>query len=994
MWTGKKQYRVAVLMGSALSVVAIDANVSAFAQEQDVQDQDVGVVEEILVTGSRIRRDPLSSPAPVTALDRDDIQSTGLSSIGDLLQRLPQAGSALNTKFNSSGNFGFSPDGGGVGAGATEIALRHLESKRTLVIVDGIRWVPGNSATGIPVAVDLNSIPTSMIERVEVLQDGASAIYGSDAIGGVVNVITRKNFEGIELNAQVGEYIDEGDGETYDFSGIWGKKMGDTHFVLSASYVKQKRVSAADRPISAFPVPFSGTCEAGGCSSGTPQGRFIFFSGTGEFANVTLNDGVLNDGMSNIPQFDPDNPGSLDFHDFTNVDRFNYQGFNLVLTPNERVNIFGSIEHDINESVKFYIRGAYNERDSKNQAAPEPIFIGPGTGSGGFPDTIGIDATNPFNPFGITLDADPVNGNFILLGRRPLELGPRIFAQDIETWYVGSGFEGQFELSNGKEIFWDVNFAAAENRGNQTKFGAINIARVARALGPIDECTGECVPLNLFGGQGPNGEGSITPEMAEYIGFTQRDRSGQDFLDFTINVSGDLFDLPAGAVGAAVGFEYRDQDGFFDPDPVVVAGESNGIPAQPTQGGFNVSEFYGEIDIPLLADMPGADLLEVNAAFRISDYNTSGSKTTYKAGVRYRPFADFLVRGTISTGIRAPGIGELFGTAASFDETINDPCSDMLALAGTDGGGRDVAQSAAIIAACEAQGTPSDGSYVQPNPQIRITTGGNSDLENETSDNYLIGGVYSPQWFEDQGYGNMSIEIDWYRIEVDGAIRARSAQGQLENCIDSFSGGVFDSALCSGIGRNAVGIINQFNNRLINLAKLQTEGLDFSLTYQSPDTDAGLFGVTFNANHLLEFSEIETTDTGTIKLERTGLALAGAQELAFPKWRWTSALDWILGEFQARLTERFVGGVDELNTVDLDGNPSRIPSQYYTDIQLSYTPEYLGNEVTLTLGVNNLFDNNPPACFSCGLNAFNANLHDVPGMFGYFRLSWRPGADG
>src|SRR3954467_6971069 len=229
---------------------------------------------EIVITGSRIRHNPLDQAAPVVFVDQQDIQKTGLNSITDVLQRLPSAAGGLNTKFNNSGNFGNPPDGGGVGAGAAEIDLRYLGSKRTLVLVDGLRFVNAASASGVPGSVDLNAIPESMIERVEVLQDGASAIYGSDAIAGVVNIITKKSQRGFLANAQLSGYKHDGFTQNYQLS--WGNGGdGPLQVVIGADYVKQNGISAGDRAISAFPAPYATSCFAGGCSSFLPNGRFI-----------------------------------------------------------------------------------------------------------------------------------------------------------------------------------------------------------------------------------------------------------------------------------------------------------------------------------------------------------------------------------------------------------------------------------------------------------------------------------------------------------------------------------------------------------------------------------------------------------------------------------------------------------------------------------------------------------------------------------------------
>ncbi len=250
-----------------------------------------------------------------------------------MLQRLPSSGGGLNSKFNNSGNFGNPPDGGGVGAGAAEIDLRYLGSRRTLVLVDSLRFVNATSASGVPGSVDLNAIPESMIERVEVLQDGASAIYGSDAIAGVVNIITKREQQGFEASAQLGSYLQEDDGFTQNYQLSWGNGgSGPTRIVVGGNYVDQNPIRSADRDISLFPEPFATSCVAGGCSSGTPLGRFIVFD-----QDLTLIAPVI--GRTPTP---------ADFRPFAgNADRFNFAPFNFISTPLERYGAFANLEQDL-----------------------------------------------------------------------------------------------------------------------------------------------------------------------------------------------------------------------------------------------------------------------------------------------------------------------------------------------------------------------------------------------------------------------------------------------------------------------------------------------------------------------------------------------------------------------------------------------------------------------------------------------------------------------
>jgi iron complex outermembrane recepter protein len=228
------------LAGASALVLSLAITHADLARAQEAE-----AMEEVVVTGSRIRRNPLDEPVAIMEIGKGEIEQTGMTNLGDALQQLPITGSAINSKFNVPGNSGFPQDGSGIGAGAVELSIRNLSAKRTLVLVDGRRWIAGASASGVPSAVDLNTVPDNVIERVEILQDGASAIYGSDAIGGVVNVITRQNFEGFRLDAQAGSYIEDNDGESYEFSALWGGGNDTTHFVLSMGYRDERGVETA-----------------------------------------------------------------------------------------------------------------------------------------------------------------------------------------------------------------------------------------------------------------------------------------------------------------------------------------------------------------------------------------------------------------------------------------------------------------------------------------------------------------------------------------------------------------------------------------------------------------------------------------------------------------------------------------------------------------------------------------------------------------------------
>jgi iron complex outermembrane receptor protein len=914
---------------------------------------------EIVVTGSRIRRDPLSQDAPITFVGQEDIAKTGLNSINDVLQRLPSAGGGTNTKFNNSGNLGNPPDGGGVGAGSAEIDLRYLGSKRTLVLVDGLRYVNGASASGIPGATDLNSIPESMIERVEVLQDGASSIYGSDAIAGVVNIITKKRQKGLAASAQLGGY-DEGDGFSQNYQVSWGNGGdGPTQFVVGGNYVIQRGVSSADRDISQFPTPYSDSCLDGGCSGTVPLGRFRIFGNItpGVTPADDREDLILRDVVFGTPVYNPANPDdpASDFRNFTGADTFNFAPFNFIQTPLKRLGLFANVRQELGENLNFSAKVIWNKRDSKNRAAPLPLLIGQASGNNNLLDTIDVDISNPFNPFGVTLDET----NLLTIRRRVLELGPRRYDQTVKTIYGVATLDGSFDVG-GREWYWDINGSYGRNKAKQVMRGNINSDNLRIALGPVGTCatTAGCVPFNIFGGAG-----TITDQMLDFVSFVQNDSSEQKSWDFTANVSGSLLELPGGPLGLAAGVEYRDLKGRFDPDPVVAAGFTSDIPAQPTKGGYNVKEAYAELNAPLLKDVPFADLLEFNGAVRFSDYSTSGSTTTFKAGANWKPIQDLRLRATWAQGFRAPSIGELFGTESRFDSVIDDPCSINSVLA------RRFNNDATVAANCAAQGAPA-GSTSDPQDQLPVITSGNEDLKAEKSKSWVLGAVYSPSFIP-----RFSIEMNWYRIKIDGAIQAFPAQTTLQNCVYNN-----DPTACARVSRGG-GEVSRIDAQLENVAGIRTKGIDLNVAYRTDQTSVGRFGFTWNNAFLRNWDLILPTVDGTQTISREGTEV-GSPSQAFPKWKSTGIVDWDGEAFGASITGRYIKSVRETNADD-----NKIKSMFYTDLQLRWHAPSFSDNFGFALGVNNLFDVKAPACLSCDVNGFDPTTYDVPGRYLYARAT-------
>ena len=932
-------------------------------------------IEEVVVTGSRIRRDPADAAGLRFRLEADDKDRSGLTSLSDILARLPVSGSPLNTRFNSSGNFGFPADGGGVAAGASHVDLRHLGAKRVLVLVDGLRWVHGASASGVSGASDLNTIPAGIVERVEASLEGASAIYGSDAIAGVVNIVTA-HVQGLKANVYRGGY--QHGGETSNVELALGGERGRTTASLHASFAEQRRISADAQERTRWPFPGTGTRHG---SSFTPQGRVVFADPlTGEFVNCALDPGVV--GKPVYQRADPCGPND-DYHPWSNADRFNYAPYNLVVTPSRRFGVFGRIEHELFDYTSFHGRVLFNNRQSVNQAAPEPLWAGTLAESSSLLDDIVIAANSPYNPFGFDI------GTGAWATRRPLESGPRVFEQDVDTRYAAFGLDGRRSFLQ-RTFKWDANVVWSRNVARQTKHGAHNARKMLQAAGPPAACAAipGCVPLNLLGGQG-DGSGTITPDMLAWIGFVQRDYSDQTLRDLTLNVSVDLFELPAGPLAFATGFEHRRLHGRFTPDPVVAAGDTAGIAAEPTAGGHRSSEWFAELEAPIV------DTLDLALAVRRFHYDTFGADTAARAGLVWRPTTDLLFRASWAQGFRAPTIGELFGGQTRLDAVIADPCSDFRAS----GAGED------LIAACAAAGVPQDGSYAQLGSQIPVRTGGNDRLQPETSRSVAFALAWQPQWMlELAPVEDFRVEISHYAHEVEDAITAFNAQTVLDGCYKNGQ-----AAFCGFIERNRQGHIRRFDNTLLNIGIIRTSGWDIGIVSTATLAAAGRLRLQWRSTYLQNYDE-RLLDTQGALVETRHLVGKTESDRGKPRWKSMLNVDWMLRAWQLSWGVRYIHGMTERCSNFLDGSPdsftslglcsmpnqvddaasrNRLRRTIYHDASARYSLFAAGGEMAIRLGVNNLLDRDPPVSMSASLNGYDASTYDIPGgRFPYAQLSF------
>jgi iron complex outermembrane receptor protein len=931
MFTNHKLAKAIKIACAFGAVSTLGFSGATFAQEQSSADR----IEKISVTGSRIKRADIEGANPVTIMTALEIEAFGVSSIGDILQSLPAAGSAINTNSNNGGN------------GSTTVDIRGLGSNRTLVLVNGKRW-----AGGLGGVVDLNNIPSAIIERVEVLKDGASAVYGSDAVAGVVNIITKTDFEGLTINGYMGEYLSEGDGNREAFDIGIGTVSDKGNVYVNVSYVEEEATFAGDREVSAVPV-FGAPTGFGG-SSGTPNGRFWYFDENGDSFNSQ------NDGNGNLIPW-------------TGESAFNFAPFNYLSTPQERFNIYAQANYEITDNVRFVSTANYGNRRSAQALAPTPLFLGTAGGT----STV-IAADQPFNPTGIELRGGQAFGEpntLYFSGRRMFEAGFRVFEQNVDQYQFNGGFEGSFEVAN-KEFYWDASYTYADIRQNQLTEGLLNTDRVDQSLlGPAD-CNADngCVPLNLFGGSSDIGVGTITQEMIDYISFTAQDTQGTTLKSYQANLSGEIAELPAGPLGFAIGWEKRWNDGFDQPDALIAAGITSGNSRQPTSGDFSVEEAYIELAVPILADVAFAQNLSLELATRFSDYSNFGNTTNSKVGVTWRVNEELMVRGTWSEAFRAPSIVELFRGAADNFGNVTDPCNGGAA------GNPTLPGCAGIPAA-----------YSQPNTQIRSTVGGNVNLDPEEAESFTYGVVYSPEWLE-----GLSLTLDVFDIEVTNAVSTVGAQNIIDACAaDGFT-------LCNLITRNSGGGVTDIDNRNINTGGQSTKGFDGNVVYNL-DTEFGTWRFQADFTYVDEFtSTIEDPVTGDdVVFKFAGQAF---DRSVLPRVRSNLTANWKYEDITVNYLVRYIHGTTEdcelgtraiQNEVeqDLCSNPSAeiggdstndLDAMAYHDVSVGYI---INDNYRVTAGFNNLWDTDAPVSYSTFANSFDPSMYEIPGRFGYVRFS-------
>ena len=975
----------AVRLALSLGVVAAAGTVTANAQDTGTATntkQKSQALETIVVTGSNIRRVDIETANPVVTIDRQQIQNTGKLTIGDLVQNLSVAtGPSNNPQVNNSG-----------GSGSTIVGLRGLGFQRTLVLVDGQR-VQNK---------DLNSIPAAAVERIEVLTDGASAVYGSDAIGGVINVILRTNYQGAEFSANYG-ISDRDDGERKGYSFIFGQTSDKGSLMAGIDYNKTESVLAGKRAFAKNSVSIYGT---NGNSPYAPSPLHTFIGGSSfpPGLNIQLPPALaaqygcsrvaLNQGASGAN-------ASTDYHCFGSSDKYNYAPVNLVQTPQERTNLFVTGVYHLTDNVDAYATGYHNKTSSGFQLAPS---------LGGTVYGFNISKDNMYNPFGVDFTPDGYDYR-----SRLVPAGNRAARTNNTTDQFNVGFKGNFTLMD-QDWSWNAGYNYGHQSTVVTTLGLPDLNILNQAAGPsmlvngVPTCVAVpgdpstaisgCTPYNPFNIFSPESKAVLANVAAPALTniYTIEKTSHVDF-------SGGVFDLPAGTAQLAAGASYRKEYTHSVVDPVLLINPATGncrLGSQCSsslQGGYNVKEVYGELFVPVLKDMPFVNSLNVTLGDRYSKYSTFGTTSNWKLAVEYRPIEDLLLRGTVSKVFRAPGVSDVFGNPRSDAPKLSsDPCN----YAGTG------TNPNATNPACA--GVPLTGPFqnfdVAAGQQIKGTLAGskyaNFPLGPESGKSFDFGFVYSPHWIE-----GLSLSADMYRVFLNNTITSVGAQNVLDQCFKGVT------AYCPLITRKSLtssdpGQILQIIEPTGNFGRTDTKGVDFSVKYRLPQFSFGQFNVGIDGSYLTQFNQNGFTDAGhflnfgsaaqaTCPTGNGGICL-------FPRWKAQTFVNWNLGAFDASWRMRYIGrfrmgspspsqdsfpgGVCYFGDYcSLHGLYFDYGATVYHDIQAGYNLEALNTR--FDIGVDNVGDKQPP--FLYANNSLNANTDpsdfDLQGRYYWARVT-------
>jgi iron complex outermembrane receptor protein len=988
---------------------ALTAGPSAWAQEGPSEEAaDAG---EIVVTGSRIARDAADASTPLAIIDSEEIKLSGALTVDEVLNEAPQFVSATN------GGATANTVPAGSAAGAAYVNLRGFGPTRSLTLVNGRRF----AIFGPEQVTDLNTIPAALVERTEVVTGGSSAVYGSDAITGVVNFIMKDDFEGVQIGGQYG-FDSATSTPTLSTDLTIGGNFGDGrgNAVVSLNYYKREGFTRRERGAWAE-LPYGEACvtaeswsdsmigvangsSAANCAASGGRMGFVF-SGSGDIPNgrFTIPGGVrsqpavsaalANAGLGGMGDngFTFDDAGTTARLTQRPADDFNLTLHNYLQVPAERWMLNAFSHYDFTDSTTGYLEFHFSNNRIDQQLTQGNIggdflfnvdnpYLSPEMRD----VLVQLDnaETGPrtltFGP--VSRTTTPGDGLAVLTaGRRLVELPFRYNIDDHNVWRTALGVRGELgDISENflRDLDYDVYFTFARSEDTSRQEGSASRSRYALGLMRSNGATGADPVLNVFGQ-------NISEAGVNAIKINATNVTNAEQRVIAATLGGEAFELPAGPVGFSVGFEWRTAEAEYIPDEFLRSGDVVGFnPGLPTAGDVTVREFFGEVRIPLLAELPLMQSLTANGAFRSSDYDLDGvgRVSTYLYGLDWRLNETLAFRGQFQRAIRAPNIGDLFGGLQLNFSTLTDPCSDRGAAA---------TRTAELESLCIATGVPTGAVFtagVQPDTIIPNRSGGNPSLQEESSDTRTFGVVFTPAFLPE-----LSVTLDYFDISLDDAIAqlGGGAQNTLNLCYLTVRDA--NSAFCQAVHRNpATGAISvPFSLDVLqsNIGGLETSGLDLNGRYAF-ERGAHRFSVSSAWTYTDEFTVTPMQAVPENTNECVGSYGSTCGE-PIPELKGVTRFTWSTGPFGLSLRHRFIDSV----TTDRYVLPQRrgatppplttftnptLDSRSYLDLSFTWD---IGDKAELFAGINNLLDTDPPIIVGQGGygNTFPAT-YDYAGM--------------
>lgn len=904
--------------------------------------------EAIIVTGSRIARPDLKTAAPIQVLSQQEFQLSGAVNVEEVLYDLPQVVPSQTGASNNPGD------------GAATVDLRGLGAARTLVLVNGRRWM-SYDVTGI---VDLNTIPASLVKRADVLTGGRGAVYGSDAIAGVVNFVLNDEFEGAQIDA--GYRLNQaGDGATFNVSATIGSNFanGKGNVTVYGSYAKRNDVFQADRSSTSYSLIDDG--EGGtflGGSGSVPATRFqISRFPAGSVPGLPLSSNLL---------FEQD--GAYRPY-IGSEDAFNYAPDNYLQLPQERWFMGGFAKYEVNEHAELYTEMAFTNNRVPAQLASTPItgsfrvpvdspFFSAST-QAAFAQADALQTSSTTNN-GL-LDA-PDDGFVTLnIGRRLNEVGPRVADDNRQAYRFLTGIRGEIV----GDWRYDGYYTYARTTDTQSQQGNVSRQKFANSLNTVGTTLGTvacanggsdgCVAANIYGA------GNISGPAASYMSIATTNVTivTDQVANFAIT-NGNLFDIGwgAGPVGIAFGYEWRSTEGDFRPDTALSSGDVVGFNAgTQTVGSYSVNDLFAELNVPIAADRPGIYNLELNGAYRYSMYsNNVGNASTYAFGAQYAPIQGLTFRGQYQHALRAPSVSALYLGQSEGFPGFTDYCG----TADANPGG-----NATLRASCVANGVPNDLLGTKPdgtpkfgagNGQIRAIFGGNPDLEAETSNTWTAGIVIVPTQVP-----ALSITVDYYNITIDNAILATGpgATNVRDACFGDEDNGYtpYDTSYCALIPRDDSYDIDGLLNVNANSGVLKTSGIDFSVNY-GLNAGFGAFGASdsrftfrLSGTYLINFENNPIAALETLNVQCAGYFGATCGD-PYSTWRGSLRATWATGPLTASLLWRYIGPTNDDGTAGVVST-THLDAASYFDLSASWN---VTKNFSFLFGIDNLFGKSQP----------------------------------